>query len=65
MIGDWDKYNYNRTEWNKMPNDPQWQMMGIKPLKDKWESAPYAVSEECKVAFSLNSAQLWHSAHLK
>lgn len=33
-----------------MPNDPQWQMMGIKPLKDKWQSAPSGVSEDAKIS---------------
>lgn len=33
-----------------MPNDPQWEMMGIKPLKEKWQSAPSAVSDDAKVS---------------
>lgn len=40
----------NLIEWNKTPNDPQWQRMGIKPLKDKWPLAPSAVSEDAKVS---------------
>lgn len=33
-----------------MLNDPQWQMMGIKLLKEKGQSAPSAVSEDAKVS---------------